>query len=112
METLVIHQTLSTPKACHRGRVLSGTPQGRARIVHIFPQGCNDENELQYLVHFKHLEFLEMHYYITKFRVRNIKQRNENKHLSIMNKDPSMPTRKILHTTTTQAVAATGVNKP
>ena len=36
-EALVFHQTLSAPKASYIGRVLSGTPQGRARIVHIFP---------------------------------------------------------------------------
>jgi len=38
-----------------------------------FSQGSNNENELQYLVHFIHLEFLEMYYYITKFRAWNIK---------------------------------------
>ena len=112
-ETLVFHQTLSTPEISHGGRVPSGTPQRRARIVHIFPQGSNNENELQYLIHFIHPEFLEIHYYIAKFRVRNIKQRNDNKHLLIMNKDSSVPTRRILHTTgTPQAEPATGVNKP
>ena len=112
-EALVFHQTLSTPKASYKGRIPSGTPQGRARIVHIFPQGSSNENELQYLVHFIHPEFLEIHYYISKFRVRNIKQRNDNKHLSIMNKDSSVPTRRILHTTVTpQIEPATGVNKP
>ena len=82
-------------------------------MIHIFPQGSNNENELQYLVHFIHPKFLEIYYYITKFRVRNIKQRNENTHLSIINKDPSVPTKRILHTmATSQAVPATGVNKP
>ena len=109
MEALVFHQTLSTPKASYNGQVPSSTPQGRARIVHIFPEGSNNENELQYLVHFIHPEFLEMHYYITKFKVWNIKQWNENKHLSIINKDPSVPTRRIIHTTATpQVVPATG----
>ena len=62
---------------------------------------------LHYLVHFIHLEFLEMHYYITKFRVRN-----DNKHLSIMNKYPSVPTGRILQTAgTPQVEPATGVNK-
>ena len=112
-EALVFHQTLSTPKASYSGRVPSGTPQGRARIIHIFPQGSNNENELQYLVHFIHLEFFKIFYYNTKFRVQNIKQWNNNKHLSVMNKDPSVPTRRILHTTAmSQEVPATGVNKP
>ena len=97
-EALVFHQTLSTPKASYSGRAPSATPQGRARIVHIFLKGFNNKNELQSLVHFIHPEFLEMHYYITKFRVRNIKQRNKNKHLAITNKDPYVPTRRILHT--------------
>ena len=99
MEVLVFHQTLSTPKASYSRRFPSGTPQGRARKIHIFPHGSNNENELQYLIHFIHPEFLKIYYYSTKFRVRNIKQRNDNKHLSIMNKDLSMPTRRILHTT-------------
>ena len=112
-EVLFFHQTLSTPKASYSGWVPSGTPQGRAQKIHIFPQGSNNENELQYLVHFIHPEFLEIHYYVAKFRVRNIKQRNDNKHLSIMNKDPSVPTRRILHTTDTpQVKPATEVNKP
>ena len=68
---------------------------------------------LHCLVHFIHPEFSEIYYYSTKFRVRNIKQRNENTHLSIINKDPSVPTRRILHTTATpQVVPTTGVNKP
>ena len=54
-----------------------------------FFQGSNNENELQYLVHFIHLEFLEMYYYITKFIVQNIKQRNKN-NTSIDNKQGSI----------------------
>ena len=46
-ETLVFHQTLSIPKASYSGWYPSGTPQGRARKIHIFPQGCTNENELQ-----------------------------------------------------------------
>ena len=104
MEALVFHQTLSTLKASYSGRYPSGTPQGRARKIHIFSQGSNNENKLQYLVHFIHPEFLEIHYYIAKFRVWNIKQRNDNKHLAIMNKDLFVPTRRILHTTGTPQV--------
>ena len=65
-EVLIFHQTLSTPKASYNGRIPSDTPQGRARKIHIFPQGSNNENELQYLIHFIRPEFLEIHYYITK----------------------------------------------
>ena len=68
---------------------------------------------LHCLVCLIHPEFLEMHYYITNFRVRNIKQWNEIKHLSIIYKDPSMPTRRILHTIVTPQVEPTiEVNKP
>ena len=48
-EVLVIHQTLSTPKASYSGRYPSGTPQERTRKIHIFSQGSNNKNELQYL---------------------------------------------------------------
>ena len=59
-EALVFHQTLSTPKASYTGRYPSGTPQGRTRKIHIFPQGCNNENELQYLIHYILPEFLKI----------------------------------------------------
>ena len=63
---------------------------------------------LQFLVHFIQQEFLEIHYYNTKFRVWNYNER-----LTIRYKDPSVPTRRILHTTATRQVTpATGVNKP
>ena len=67
--------TLSAPTASYNGRIPSGTPQGRAQKVHIFPQGSNNENELQYLVHFIHPEFLEIYYYSIKFRVRECNNR-------------------------------------
>ena len=98
MEVLVFHQTLNTLKVSYNGRYPSGTSQGKTRKIHIFPQGSNNENKLQYLVHFIHPEFLEIHYYIAKFRVRNIKQRNENTYLAVAKKDPSVSTRRILHT--------------
>ena len=65
-KALVFHQILSTPKASYSGRYPSDTPQGRTRKIHIFPHGSNNENELQYLIHFVHPEFLEIHYYIAK----------------------------------------------
>ena len=65
-DALVLHQTLSTPKASYSERYPSGTPQGRAQKIHIFSQGSNNENELQYLIHFIHPEFLEIHYNIAK----------------------------------------------
>ena len=58
-EALVFHQTLSTSKASYNERYPSGTPQGRTRKIHIFPQGSNNENELQYLMHFIHPEFIK-----------------------------------------------------
>ena len=112
-EALVFHQTLSTPKASYNERVPLDTPQGRAWKIHILSQVSNNENELQYLIHFIYPKFLEIYYYSSKFRVQNIKQRNENTHLAIMNKDLSVPTRRILHIMATpQALPATGVNKP
>ena len=68
---------------------------------------------LQYLVHFIQLEFLENT--LLQYQVQSVefKQRNYNKHLTVEYKDPSMPTKQILHTTATlQAAPATGVNKP
>ena len=81
-------------------------------MIHIFLVGSNNENELQYLVHFIHPEFLEIYYYSTKFRVQKFNSGIKKKHLSIIYKDPSVPTRRILHTIGTQAVPAMGVNKP
>ena len=65
-EALVFHQTLSTPKASYSGLYPSGTPQGRTQKIHIFPQGSNNKNELQYLMHFIHPGFIEIHYYNAK----------------------------------------------
>ena len=65
-DALVFHQTLSTPKTSYNERLPLGTPQGRAQKIHIFPQGSNNENELQYLIHFIHPELLEISYYIAK----------------------------------------------
>ena len=64
---------------------------------------------LQYLVYFIQQEFLEIIYYNTRVQSAIIKQRNENKHLAERYKDPSVPTRRILHTRATpQAAAAIG----
>ena len=48
-EALVFHQTLSTPKACYIGRIPLSTPQGRTRIIHVFPPKSNNENEFTIL---------------------------------------------------------------
>ena len=48
-EVLVFHQTLSTPKVSYIGRIPSSTPQGRTRIIHVFPLGSNNENEFTIL---------------------------------------------------------------
>ena len=48
-EVLVFHQTLSTPKASYIGRIPSSTPQGRARILLIFPLGSNNKNKFKIL---------------------------------------------------------------
>ena len=66
MEVLAFHQTLSIPKASYNERYPSRTPRGRTWKIHIFLQGSNNENELQYLMYFIHPEFLEILYYIAK----------------------------------------------
>ena len=98
-ELLVFRQTLSTSKASYSGRYPSGTPQGRTQKIHIFPQGSNNENELHYLIHFIHPEFLEIYYlHCLMLECGILNSRIKNKHLTTMNKDPSVPTRKILRT--------------
>ena len=68
---------------------------------------------LQYLVHFIQHEFLENTLLQYQVQSAEFKQWNYNKHLIVEYKDPSMPTRRILHTTATlQAAPTTGVNKP
>ena len=65
---------------------------------------------LQYLVHFIQPEFL-IRNTLLQYQVQSaeFKQRNYNKHLTVEYKDPSMPTRRILHTTATlQAAPTTG----
>ena len=65
---------------------------------------------LQYLVYFRQPDFLEIIYYNTRVQSAIIKQRNKNKHLAERYKDPSVPTRRILHIRATpQAVPAIGV---
>ena len=100
-EALVFHQTLSTPKVSYKynGWIPSSTPQERTQIIHIFPLGSNNENEFIMLNSFHITRVLRntlLHYQVQSVE---IKQRNENKHLSIIYKDLSMPTRRILHTT-------------
>ena len=51
-ETLVFHQTLSTPKASYIRQISLSTPQGRTRIIHVFPLGSNNKNEFTVLIPF------------------------------------------------------------
>ena len=110
---LVFYQTLSTPKASYIGWIPSRTPQGRTRIIHIFPPGSNNENEFTILSPFHTTRVLRntlLHYQVQS---TEFKQRNYNKHLTIEYKDLSVPTRRILHTIATlQAALATEINKP
>ena len=112
-EVLVFHQTLNTPKASYSGRYPLGTPQGRTQKIHIFPSDPITRTSYN-TCPFHTSEFLKK-YIITipNTRVWNDKQRNVKKHLSIINKDSSMPTKRILHTMATpQAAPAIEVNKP
>ena len=112
-EALVFYQTLSTPKASYIGWISSSTPQGRTRIIHVFPLGSNNENEFTLLNPFHTTRVLRNTLLQYQIKSAEIIQQNENKHLSIIYKDPSVPNRRILHTTATpQAAPAIGVNKP
>ena len=67
---------------------------------------------LHCLVHFIHLEFLEIYYYSTKFRVQNLTA--EWKETSIDNKQGSVCTHQMNppHKSTPHALPTIGVNKP
>ena len=98
-EALIFHQTLSTPKASYNERILSGTPQGRARKIHIFPQGSNNENELQHksISYIRVLEKYIITIPNTEFGMINsgiLKDTSSDKITRIS----SEPTRRILHT--------------
>ena len=109
-EALVFHQILSTPKASYIGWVPSSTPQGRAQIIHIFPPGSNNENEITILSPFHTTRVLRNT--LLQYQVQSAKFKQWNKHLTIRYKDPFEPTRRILHTTATpQATPTTEVNK-
>ena len=97
-EVLVFHQALSTPKASYIGRIPSSAPQGRARIIHIFPPGSNNENEFTILSQFHTTRVLRNTLLQYQVQSAKFKQRNYNKHLIVEYKDPSVPTRIILHT--------------
>ena len=112
-EALVFHHTLNTTKASFTGRIPSSIPQGRTRIIHIFSLDLIMRTSLQYLIHYIQLEFLENILLQYQVQSAEFKQWNYNKPLTIEYKDPSVPTRRILHTTATlQAAPTTGVNKP
>ena len=106
---LVFYQTLSTPKASYIGRIPSNTPQGRTRIIHIFPPGSNNENEFTILSLFYTTRVLRNTLLQYQVQSAKFKQRNYNKHITVEYKDPSVPTRRILHTTVAlQAAPAIG----
>ena len=77
--------------------VPSSTPQGRTRTIHIFPLGSNNENELTILSPFHTSRVLRNTLLQYQVQIVEFKQRNYNKHLTIRYKDPSVPTRRILH---------------
>ena len=112
-EVLVFHQTLSTLESkLHRSDSVEHT-QGRTQIIHVFPPVSNNENEFTILSIFHTTRVLRNILLQYQVQSTEFKQRNYNKHLTIRYEDPSVPTRRILHTTATrQAAPATGVNKP
>ena len=71
-EVLVFHQMLSTPKVSYIGRFHRAHPKEEVEQSMFFTQDPIMRMSLQYLVHFIQQEFLEIHYYNTKFRVRNL----------------------------------------
>ena len=71
-EALIFHQTLSTQKVIYIGRFHQAHPKGELEQSTFFLQDPIMRTRLQYLVHFIHQEFSEIHYYNTKFRVRNL----------------------------------------
>ena len=81
LKALVFHQTLSTPKASYIGRIPSSTPQGRTRIIHVFPPRSNSENEFTILSLFHTTRVLRNT--LLQYLVQSVefKQRNYNKHL-------------------------------
>ena len=112
-EVLVFHQTLSTPKSSYIRRILSSTLQERAHIIHVFSPGSNNENEFTILSPFHTIRVHRNTLLQYQVQSAEFKQRNWNKHLAVRYKDLSVPTRRILHSTTTpQAAPAIGVNKP
>ena len=112
-EALVFHQTLSTAKAHYIGWIPSSTPQWRTRIIHVFSLGSNNENKFTILSPFHTTRVLRNTLLQYQVQSAEFKQRNYNKHLTGEYKDPSVPTRKILHTTATlQTTPTIGVNKP
>jgi len=72
LETLIFHQTLSTPKASYIRRFHRAHPKGELKQSMFFLQDPIMRTSLQYLVHFIQQKFSEIHYYNTKFRVRNL----------------------------------------
>ena len=80
LEALVLHQTVSTPKAGYIGRFRQAHPKRELEQSTFYIQNSIMSTSLQYLVHFIQ-EFLKIIYYNTRVQSMIIKQRNENKHL-------------------------------
>ena len=72
LDVLVFHLTLSTSKASYIRRFCRAHPKGELKQSMFFLQDPIMRTNLQYLVHFIQQEFLEIHYYNTKFRVWNL----------------------------------------
>ena len=90
-------------------RILSSTPQGRTQIIHIFPPWSNNENEFTILSPFYTTRVLRNTLLQYQVQSAEFKQGNYNKYLTVEYKDPSVLTRRILHTKATlQAAPATG----
>ena len=89
------------------------TPQERTRIINIFSPGSNNKNKFTILSPFHITRVLRNTLLQYQVQSAEFKQWNYNKPLTIEYKDPSVPTRRILHTTAIpQATPTTGVNKP
>jgi hypothetical protein len=80
-------------------KIPSSTPDGRTRTIHILHPGSNNEYKLIILSPFHTTQSLRNSYYNTRgSECDKSKQRKLNKHLAVRDENPSVPTRRILHT--------------
>ena len=108
-EALVFHQTLSTLKVDYIGWSHRAHPKGELEQSTFFHPGSNNENKFTSLSPFQTTIVLENTLLQYQIQSAEFKQRNWNKHLTIRYKDPSVPTRRILHTIAWKVVMAWGV---